>query len=386
MNNYKVLLEKEYYTLSKNNETPTIGCLMMVKNEEKRIHVSLESVVSYVNCYIIYDTGSADNTIEIVKNHCETHKINLYLIQGEFIDFSTNRNTSLDYADTKQVDFLLLLDSNDELRGGGKLLEFVKSEMKTENNAYLLRQYWKNKESYTTYFNTRLLKTNKQWRYTGSVHEFISDMAEIKGPVVLKTQEEIVLYQDRDYDEDKSQTRFARDKQLLLIDHKKNPEETRTLFYLGQTCACLNEIENSFYYYRLRSHLEGFQEEKFHALMNLGNLSQMLNHSWYDSMGYYMKAFEHSKRVEPLIKIAYHYKGEKQWLLSYTFIKLACSLQYPSDSILYIDKYGYDYTRWHILGEVCWHVGQYEEGKKACQMAIDFGLNIKLDKNNLQYY
>ena len=45
--------KKEFYSLDFNNST--IGMVMMVKNESKRIEV------------IIYDTGSEDDTIEIIK-------------------------------------------------------------------------------------------------------------------------------------------------------------------------------------------------------------------------------------------------------------------------------------------------------------------------------
>ena len=83
---YKILVEKEYYELDP--KKPTIGLLMMVKNESKRLHVSLKSVIGSVDAIIIFDTGSTDNTIDIIKNFSEKNKINLYLIQGDFVNFS----------------------------------------------------------------------------------------------------------------------------------------------------------------------------------------------------------------------------------------------------------------------------------------------------------
>ena len=228
-NSYTIIVEKEYYALSRDSKQPIIACLMMVKNEEARIHVSLDSVVGYVKCYIIYDTGSTDKTIDIIKDHCDKHKINLYLIQGEFVNFSVSRNVSLDYADTKNVHYFLLLDTNDELQEGDKLLEFASNEMKTENNAYLMHQHWWSGK-YDKYFNTRFVKARKNWRYHGSVHEWMSDDAEIKGAVVHKMPEDIILYQDRTKDGNKSGIRFFSDKILLLADHKKDPTETRTIF------------------------------------------------------------------------------------------------------------------------------------------------------------
>jgi glycosyltransferase involved in cell wall biosynthesis len=389
MSTYKVVIEKEYYPLSLDKKEPVIGCLMMVKDEEKRIHVSLESVTGTVKCFIIYDTGSTDKTKEIIINYCEKNKINLYMIEGEFVNFSLSRNVSLDYADTKDVHFILLLDTNDELRGGDKLVKFAKSEMESKNCAYLMCQHWWSGK-YNKYFNTRFIKPLKNWRYKGSVHEWMSDTSDDhgkeKGPNVFRMPDDIVIYQDRTLDRNKSCKRFSKDKGLLLSEYKKDPTEPRTLFYLAQTCSCLSEIEDSFYYYKLRSELEGFQEEKFHSFLRCGEFSEKLKHNWYDSLGYYMKAFEHSSRVEPLIRIAQYYNKVKKWLLSYTFIKLACTLPYPENAILFVDKHAYDYTRWHIMGIVAYYCGAYNDGKIARLKAIETGLNYNLDKHNLEFY
>ena len=379
---YKILIEKEYNSVS--TDKPRIGCLMMVKNEEKRIHVSLDSVTGTVDCLIIYDTGSVDNTIEIIKKHCEKHELNLYMIQGDFVNFSVSRNISLDYADTTNSDFLLLLDTNDELREGEKLKAYCKLEMETNNTGYLMNQHWWSGK-YDTYYNTRLIKARKGWRYNGSVHEYMKDTS-VDAKQVVRMPNDIILYQDRTKDNNKSGSRFARDKILLLADYKKDPTEPRTLFYLAQTCACLGHIQESFDYYNLRTKVEGFQEEKFHAFLRSGELSQKLNHNWHDSMAFYMKAVEHTYRVEPLNRIVQHYIKIKKWDLAYTFIKLACNIVYPTHAILFVNKHSYDYTRWHLMGIIAYYCKQYNDGKIACMKAIEVGLNVELDKKNLEFY
>lgn len=381
---YNILVEKEYKRLSLTNKKPHIGCLMMVKNEEKRIHVSLNSVTDTVDCLIIYDTGSTDKTIEIITTHCEKHKLNLYMISGDFVNFATSRNVSLDYADTKNVHFLLLLDTNDELQNGDKLKQFALSQKDKEHDVYLMCQHWWSGK-YDKYFNTRFLKARCGWRYRGAVHEYLDTDSKDKKPV-FKMPDDIILYQDRTQDDDKTGKRFKRDKELLLIDYEKNPTEPRCVFYLAQTCSCLGEIDNAYYYYKIRTTLQGFQEEIFHAFLRCGELSEKMNHDWYDVMPFYMKAFEHSKRVEPLIHIVRYYISKNQWLIAYTYAKLACSLEFPHESILFIDKYSYDYTRWHLLGIVAFYCGQYTDGKNACLKAIDVGLNVDLDKKNLKFY
>lgn len=371
---------------TKQKKKPHIAVLIMMKNEEKRIHVSLESVIGIVDSIIAYDTGSTDNTIHILKDFSEKHKIPLHLKEGEFVNFSVSRNVLLDFADTfDNIDFFLLLDVNDELRGGDKLLRISKEHMNTEFKAFLVCQHWWSGK-YNKYFNIRFLRSRSNWRYNGPVHEWLEDISEGDKFPVLKMPDDIVIFQDRTQDNNKSSKRFVLDKELLLIEYKKNPTEPRTLFYLAQTCSCLHQAEEAFYYYKLRSELEGFQEEKFHAYLKSGEYSEKLGHNWHDSLAYYMKAVEHSNRVEPLIRIAQHYNITKKWLISFQFAQWACSLPYPSDAILFVDKYAYEYSRWHILGIVSYYCQKYKEGKFACEKAIETGLNTKLDKSNLQFY
>ena len=196
----------------------------------------------------------------------------------------------------------------------------------------------------------------------------------------------IILYQDRTKDDDKSGKRWGRDKELLLIEHKKDPVEPRTLFYLAQTCSCLNDIQDAFYYYKMRTTVEGFQEEKFHSFLRCGDLSLKLGHDWHSTLSWYMKAVEHSLRAEPLIKISDYYKFTKNWSLAYIFIKLACTLNYPSHCILFVDKRAYDYDRWHLMSIVGFYSGNHEEGKNACLIAIENSNNKKLDEQNLKHY
>jgi glycosyltransferase involved in cell wall biosynthesis len=383
---FDVVLKKEYKTLSR--DEPTIGLVMMVKNEKKRLHVTLDSVVGHVDCMIVFDTGSTDNTIELFEKHCEKHKINLYLIKGEFVDFSTSRNVVLDYADTIDVHFLLLMDCNDELQGGDKLRVFAKNQLKGECTGYLTCQHWWSGQ-YDKYFNMRFLRNRKGWRYRGRVHEWLKDTSSSTDSpsfVVIRMTDNIILYQDRTQDDDKTGKRFKRDRDLLLQDHKDNPEEPRTLFYLAQTCSCMGNHEESFYFYKLRSLLEGFQEEKFHAFLRAGDLSAMMKHDWHDTMSWYMKAAEHSNRAEPLIKIAKHYIDQKKWFLGYSFAKMSCQLPYPVECILFVDKRAYDYQRWHQLGIVAYYAGMYAEGKAACQKAVQEAVNKELDERNLKFY
>jgi len=371
-----------------------IAVLMMVKNEKKRLHVSLESIKGFADSLVIFDTGSEDNTIEIARTFCEANNIPFRLKEGTFVNFSVSRNESLDFAYTfDDIDYLLLMDVNDEIRGSNFLRMYANEYADNPSSGFLLCQEWFSGNT-DKYYNVRFIKSRKEWYYNGVVHEYIKTRNEEydKHPIV-KFPDNAVLYQDRTQDDDKSGKRFTRDKELLMKEFEKDPTEPRTVFYLAQTCSCLNHNEDAYYYYKIRSELEGFQEEKFHAFLRCGELSQKLSHSWYDSYIWYLKAFEHSVRAEPLLFLAIYYINIKNWLLAFTYIKLACSIPYPEDAILFVNKHDYDYKRWHLLGIAAYYVGQFVDGKIGCLNAIQHcksnpgnRINYETDEINLKFY
>jgi|UniRef100_A0A6C0IZ29 glycosyltransferase involved in cell wall biosynthesis len=374
------------------SKNPHIAVLIMAKNEKKRLHVTLNSIKHVADSLIFFDTGSEDDTISIAENFCSENNITFRLAESNFKNFSTSRNESLDFADTfDDIDYLLLLDTNDELRGGDTLKTVSKQYINEKNTAFLICQEWWSGQ-YDKYFNIRLIKPRQGWRYRGRVHEWLKntkykdDEEQNKaGEFVIKLENELVLFQDRTQDDDKTGKRFHRDKQLLLEDHLEDPDDARTVFYLAQTCSCLGEHEESFKYYEIRSKMDnGFWEEKYHSYFRCGEISYNIDKNWDKSLPFYFAAFECQNRVEPLIKIIEYYK-DKNWLLCYTFADLACKLMFP-ECLLFVDKIAYDYKRWHLLGIAGWYAGEYENGKIGVLKALESGMGQEVDKFNLKFY
>lgn len=372
-----------------------ISVLMMVKNEQKRLGVTLESIKDVAKSFILYDTGSEDNTIQIARDFCKKNNIIFRLKEGNFVNFSVSRNISLDFADTfLDVDYLLLLDTNDELRNYKQLINSCEKYKDKINTGFLVSQEWWS-GSTTKYFNIRLIKPREGWRYKGAIHEWIKNTkyeSDEQAPPIEKLPNDIIIYQDRTQDDDKTGKRFKKDKVILLQEYKKYPTDTRTIFYLAQTCSCLNEHEDSFYYYKLRTTLDGFLEEKFHSMLKCAEYSKKLNHPWKETRRWYMNALELFHRAEPAIELATYYKNRKNWFMAYIFCSMACKLDFPYESLLFVDKHCYEYIRWHLLGIICYYLGFFEEGKIGCLKAIDISSKnipntfFETDNYNLKFY
>lgn len=376
---------------------PHIAVLMMVKNEHKRLQVTLDSVKDFANSLVIYDTGSTDDTVDICKTFSTEHSIPLKLLVGEFVNFSTSRNVALDFADTfSEIDYILMLDTNDELRNGDGLRKFAEHNTESAPSAFLTLQEWWSGAS-NTYYNTRFIKPRTGWRYCGVVHEYLKNInrpdndGDNDSKYLGKVPQDVVIYQDRTQDDDKTGKRFKRDIILLSEEYKKDSTEPRTVFYLAQTYSCLDDKENAYLFYKIRTTLIGFYEERFHACLKCGELSLALGLDWYDSFAWFMKAFMLIERVEPLIQIGSYYRDMKRWALAYMYYDLACKLSFPNQCILFVDKMAYSYWRWHLIASVAHDAGYWNEGHQAAKIALEYSSanslrSCEADEKNMVIY
>ena len=404
LNNRKCIVhyEKKYNS----NKNIKIALNMIVRNEQDNIENTLNSVLEFCDLFVILDTGSEDETIQTIIKFCEKHKKSLFLISHPFENFSITRNIAIEYAEDK-ADFLLFMDSNDELKEPSTQLNvsrkyaldfhtFLEKIHQDKNVLGLyLKQEWNSDGKIDRYHNIRLVKTKKQWTYKTPVHEYIScPDVEKDGTFahVIKLENGPYIYQDRSKDAHKSIKRFTRDKELLYNEYVRNPHDSRTLFYLAQTCSCLQQFEESYKYYLLRTKEKGFLEEVFHAYTRAAEIAKnCLNYSNEEICYLYLKALEFSctlfncPRAEPLVKLAEIYLKKDNKLMAHTFLKQACQSIQPNDCSLFVDGHVYDYTRWHMIGITGYYVNDFNLGFIGSVIAY---INEKkdIDKNNIKTY
>ena len=70
----------------------------MVKNEGKIIERLMNSVVNYIDGYVICDTGSTDNTIELVNKFLEKNNKKGTVVEIPWINFGESRTESAKQA------------------------------------------------------------------------------------------------------------------------------------------------------------------------------------------------------------------------------------------------------------------------------------------------
>lgn len=364
---------------------------MMVKNEEKRITVSFDSVREICKTFVILDTGSTDTTISVCEKYCARHGIKLYLKTAPFVNFCETRNVLLDFADEvlEGPHFLLMLDSNDELQGVQNLKKFVET-FSGQQTGFHLKQQWLSGKKTDSYYNVRLVISHNGWRYKGVVHEYICKNDSVQTASEIMMLSDVVLFQDRNKDDDKSAKRFVRDKKMLYEDLLKHPNESRTIFYLAQTCGCLANFSEAYRYYKMRLNFVDFIEEVYHSYYRLGEVSHTLNCPWEETMMWYLSSFAHSQRVEPLIKLAEYYmthsadgKAGSCPEIAWIFSNAAMLMMYPYNNILFVDSWVYVYKRHHLASIISAKVGRLKDARNSAIQALCYDPNSQIDMDNL---
>jgi len=351
-------------------QEPLLVVVLMVKNEEKVIIPTLEPYVrAGINSYLIFDTGSTDNTILTVQDFFKQNNVNNFYIEEEpFIDFAISRNRALDLAHEKfpNAVFMLMPDAEWYVNNVKGLLNFCQSHINDVNNkTYLIKI-----NSNINFYTPRLIRCHSNVKFAGAVHE-------VPLPAGNEKVEDSVNF-DLGVSKlgyEKSKKRWERDLVILQKKYDENPNDSRSAFYLAQTYECLGDLKSAYKYYQLRSKLPGWNEENYETFYRLGNIAKILSKvdksiTWETSFDYYTSACKIlPHRAEPLIKIAEHYWPDNI-PLCYLFARRAMDLKYPKDDMLFVDREVYDYTINDMLSKSAWHVGEFDIGETATLNAI----------------
>ena len=380
------LLISFFYIISCSAYDSLITVVLMIKDEEKVICQTIEPMLKGgIDTFFIYDTGSTDNTIEIIEKYFIKNNVQKFCIaQEKWIDFAASRNRALDLAKEKFPDsvFLLMPDAEWYLHNTEKLINFCKSKVNaTDITAYGIKLISQN----INFYASRLIRANSNVRFAGVVHETINASAE-KLPTDIYFKYEVC-----DAGSKKTEARWLRDKELLLKAYNENPEDSRSAFYLAQTFDCLNDYYNAYHYYILRSKLPGWDEENYETFYRLGRIVLELskidkNFNWDMARAYYEEAYKmRPHRAEPLFKIAEHYWPNNP-PMAYIFATHACVLPYPENEVLFVEKDIYDFWRFELLSKAAWYVGDWKRGEMASRKAIEQNPHLPHLYRNLSLY
>ena len=353
----------------------------MVKDEAPVIEKTLQPLVEGgLDSFFIFDTGSTDDTIARARKYFADHHVtHAYIQQEPFVDFATSRNRALTLTEQAfpTARFMLMPDAEWHLHNINELVQFCTTHAHDTEPSYLVRITDVNLDFYTP----RLIRCRSNIQFIGVVHEVLNHATTQKVPpscfFELKTTR---------YGQEKSRKRWTRDREKLLKEFEKHPQDPRTIFYLGQTNACLGDWKQAQQFYELRTTMPGWDEENFMARYRLAQAYEAMG-TWDKALNSYLTAYSlRPHRAEPLVRLAQHYWDAGDKPLCYLFAQQAATIPYPVQDVLFVEKELYDYTRYDLLGMSAWYVGAYDIGKNAVLQALKAHPEAAHLQTNLSWY
>jgi len=310
---------------------------MIVKNESRIIERLFQSVLPIIDSYCICDTGSTDNTVELITNFFEKNNIPGKIVTEPFQDFGYNRTFALKACiGMPNADYILLMDADMTLRIPQNLsIQDFKNSL--TKDAYYLYQG----SDLFFYKNVRILKNNPEYSYWGVTHEFVKTT----NGTVYEQIEKDKLFIDDIGDGGAKADKFERDVRLLLKGLEENPNNDRYTFYLANSYRDAGQNENAIERYKERINIGGWFEEVWHSYYSIGKcyerMGDMANAicAWMDAYQFY------PGRLENLFKIIHYFRCVNKYVLAYTFYEIAKAEldKNPNPDFLFLEKEVYDF-------------------------------------------
>lgn len=231
------------------NNKKILELVMIVKNSGDIIRKCLINNKKYIDHWTILDTGSTDNTPDIIKEELKDVPGNLYF--SDFEDFSTTRNKSLELS-SKTCKYIIILDDSYIIHGGEHLLKFLKKSNHPCISIVIGNLENKN-NLHNQYYSKRIIKTSSNLKFKYRVHE------EIDFDNTKYISDDRIFIHDIESKEHllRSSARYKKDVKMLLLDfNEKCHDDPKVIYYMGMTYSNLHNYKEAIKYFEILKNME----------------------------------------------------------------------------------------------------------------------------------
>ncbi|HET9929818.1 MAG TPA: glycosyltransferase [Polyangiaceae bacterium] len=334
---------------------PTVCLNMIVKNEAKVIARSLASTRPFIDAWAIVDTGSSDGTQDVIRQ--ELRDVPGELFERPWRDFGTNRSEALELAKGR-ADYTLIIDADEVLAPSPG---FGLPELTLD--AYQLRTEFGG----VRYYRTQLVRSSLPWRYEGVLHEVLAcDASFTQGKL-----EGLVNRPQSDGARSADPQKYVKDAAVFEQALKREPHNTRYVFYLAQSYRDAGLDEAALVNYARRAKLGGWDEEVWYSMFQVASLLERLARPEHEVVIAYLDAHQfRPQRAESLCELARYLRTKKKFALAYVFARQAADTPMPSDT-LFVHEGTYSWRARDELSIAAYYVGKHEEAITLTTALLD---------------
>lgn len=348
----------------------------IMKNESHVAKRMLDSIKPIVDGICVVDTGSTDNSIELVRAWGKENGIETYVFERAFDNFENSRNFSFQKAreiflnkNDGHTYYNFWLDFDEQLKIDPKV--FNKNSI--DKDLYMFNTYIGSMK----YTRNELCRLDKPFRFYGPVHEFIvCEIQNITSGLMEGLHVDVSMdggsWKGNIPDKYKKHAAVLED----YIDNKDR--NARWVFYTAQSyhdSATLpdNREENeerlrrALKYYRERvNRFDGYEEERFYSQFRIGTIMKTMEEPWAETSQELLKAYAMDPlRGESIKVIIDHYLSVGEWHLAYLYSKFAVANfhnknPYPT-RLLFVDEALYVWRFLEVHAAASFYTGRKDE-------------------------
>lgn len=221
----------------------------------------------------------------------------------------------------------------------------------------------------------RLARVDSGWRYRGRVHEYL---APPEGPYLALYRSATPI--DVKFNATDGERRFQSQffiRRILEEDLEKNPNDTRSIYYLARTNAGINNHSEAYRYYDMLSKRSNWDEEIYHGMVMKAIESKFLDVHWHERQTMLLDAFAYKpNNMDALHALAQDHFDSGRPQLAYIFALRAVALPIPpglaaiENVLLRPTKYLYDYEGHRLLGFAAREIKEWRQCVESFQRVL----------------
>lgn len=330
------------------------------KNEEQFVERWMDSV-SEADMVIVTDTGSTDSTVERLRAKGAV----VYVEEIKPWRFDTARNIAMDHI-PEDVDICVSNDLDEIFTKGWREKLENAWQPHTTRAKYLYTWSYHSDGTPNKQFEMEKIHRRQDFRWVHPVHEVLAYSGKDKESSVWVTNMVLNHYPDLS----KPRSQYL---PLLELSAKENPEDDRTVFWLGREYMYYNLYDKCIE--TLKAHLQiptaTWDEERSASMRFIASCYKSKG-EMNEAKSWLFKAIAECPRVrEPYLNMAQLGYTQNDWALVHLMTDMAFRITQKSGSYL-LENEAWDYHLYDLASISCYWLGLYEKSynyaAKACEM------------------
>jgi len=301
-------------------QLPLICLNMIVKDEAHIIEETLTKLINSIKIdyWVISDTGSTDQTKEIIVDFFKRNRIPGELVTHPWKDFGHNRTAALEAAKGKSK-YILIFDADDYFVGKPELPDIM------NHDGYFLK-FGNEVCSYNRLALVRNDKSGLNWKYLGVLHEYITTIPNVK----INSADipgNYYIVSGKSGNRSKDQNKYLNDAKILEKGYYEAKESGDNLFnryayYCANSYFDSNQTHDAIKWYLTTLECHGWTEERYNSCLRLYELYSRKDEQ-ITGLFYLLKSFNYNpRRIEGIYELVKFYCIKQEYHIAYHYYRL----------------------------------------------------------------